>query len=127
MNRSIEREVVPCCQAYGISVIPWGPLASGFLTGKYNRTQELPPRFAPSAFYNNVFTEANFDKLAKLEAFAKERGHKVGELAVSWLLSRPWLGSVITGATNPEQVSSNVAAGSWKLTAEEVKAIDKML
>ncbi len=127
LNRSIEREIVPCCQAYSISVIPWGPLASGFLTGKYRRTQELPARFAPSAFYNNVFTEANFDKLAKLEAFASERGHKVGELAVSWLLSRPWLGSVITGATNPEQVSSNVAAGSWKLTAEDVKAIDKML
>jgi len=127
LNRSIEREIVPCCQAYGISVIPWGPLASGFLTGKYSRTQELPARFAPSAFYNNVFTESNFDKLAKLEAFARERGHKVGELAVSWLLSRPWLGSVITGATNPEQVSSNVTAGSWKLTAEEVKAIEKML
>ncbi len=127
LNRSIEREVVPCCQAYGISVIPWGPLVSGFLTGKYSRTQELPARFAPSAFYNNVFTEANFDKLAKLEAFARERDHKVGELAVSWLLSHPWLGSVITGATNPEQVSSNVAARSWKLTAEEVKAVDKML
>ncbi|OGN89238.1 MAG: aldo/keto reductase [Chloroflexi bacterium RBG_13_46_14] len=127
LNRSIEREIVPCCEAYGISVIPWGPLASGFLTGKYSRTQELPARFAPSAFYNNVFIESNFDKLAKLEEFAKERGHKVGEIAVAWLLSHSWLGSVITGATNPEQVSSNVAAGSWKLTAEEVKAVDKMI
>jgi aryl-alcohol dehydrogenase-like predicted oxidoreductase len=127
LNRSIEREVVPCCQAYGISVIPWGPLASGFLTGKYQRNQDVPARFAPNAFYNSIFTQANFDKLEKWESFAEERGHTVGELAVAWLLSHAWLASVITGATNPDQVSTNVAAGSWKLTADDIAKLNKLL
>ncbi len=128
LDRSIEQEIVPCCQAYGIGVVPWGPLASGFLTGKYARSPEIPARFSPSpGIYRDVLTEANFGKLAKLKTFARERSHSVGELAVAWLLSRPWLGSVITGATNAEQVSSNVAAGDWKLTAEDVAQLDKML
>jgi len=128
LDRSIEQEIIPCCQAYGIGIIPWGPLASGFLSGKYTRSPEIPARFSPAAgIYRDVFTEANFEKLAKLQTFAGERNHSVGELAVAWLLSRPCLGSVITGATNAEQVSSNVAAGDWKLTAEEVAQLDKML
>jgi len=127
LDRSIEREMVPCCQTYGVGVIPWGPLASGFLTGKYDRSQEIPARFSPSAgIYRDVYTEANFERLSKLGTFARERSHSVGELAVAWLLSRPWLGSVITGATNAEQVSSNVAAGDWKLTEEDVDQLDKI-
>ena len=128
LDRSIEQEIVPCCQSYGIGVVPWGPLASGFLTGKYALSPEVPARFSPSAgIYQGIFTEANFEKLAKLKLFARERNHSVGELAVAWLLSHPWLGSVITGATNAEQVTSNVAAGDWKLTAEDVTQLDKML
>jgi len=127
LDRSIEQEMVPCCQSYGIGVVPWGPLASGFLTGKYARSPEIPARFSPSTgIYRDVFTEANFDKLTKLKAFAEERSHSVGELAVAWLLSRPWLGSVITGATNAEQVSSNAAAGDWKLTTEDIIQLDKI-
>ncbi len=127
-DRSIEQEIVPCCQAYEVGVIPWGPLASGFLTGKYDHSQEIPARFSPATgIYRDVFTEANFDKLAKLGTFAKERGHSVGELAVAWLLSHQWLGSVITGATKVEQVSMNVAAGDWKLTAADVAQLDKIL
>ena len=72
----------------------------------------------PGAFAS-ILTEPNFDKLEKLQKFASERGHTVGELAISWLLSHPWLTSVISGATNPEQVSANVAAANWKLTEEE--------
>lgn len=128
LDRSIEQEIVPCCQAYGLSVVPWGPLASGFLTGKYQPAPEAPARFAPSSnIYRDVFTQSSFDKLAKLEAFAKERGHGVGELAVAWLLSHPWLGSVITGATKVEQVSANAAAGEWKLTVEEAALVDKIV
>lgn len=128
LDRSIEQEIVPCCQSYGIGVVPWGPLASGFLTGKYAASPEIPVRFSSSAgIYRGIFTEANFEKLAKLKLFARERNHGVGELAVAWLLSHPWLGSVITGATNAEQVTSNVAAGDWKLTAEDVTQLDKML
>ena len=128
LDRSLEEQVVPCCQAYGIGVVPWGPLASGFLTGKYATSQETPARFSSAAgIYGDVFTKANLARLAQLKTFAQERGHSVGELAVAWLLSRPWLSSVIAGATNAEQVSSNIAAGDWKLTAEEVAQLDQMV
>lgn len=130
LDRSIERELVPCCQTYGTGVVPWGPLASGFLTGKYRRGQEVPPgaRLAnPPSIYRDILTEANFDKLAKLEAFARERGHRVGELAIAWLLSHPWLGSVIAGAMNLEQLSDNVTAASWKLSAEDLAQLDQVL
>jgi len=116
LDRSIEQELVPCCQTYGIGLIPWGPLAAGFLTGKYRRGQEIPAgtRLANRPLvYSDTLTDANFDKLAKLEAFAEERGHSVGELAIAWLLSHPWLGSVIAGAVNIEQLSANVGAGQW--------------
>jgi len=141
LERGIELELVPCCQAYGISVIPWGPLASGFLTGKYQRGKPPPagtrlaasqpaPRQPPAGFpagrpmFRPVLTDTNFDKLEKLQKFAVEHGHTVGELAIAWLLSHPWLSSVIAGATNPEQVSANVAAASWKLTAQETAQLD---
>ena len=129
LDRSIEPEMVPCCQTYGVSVIPWGPLASGFLTGKYRRGQEMPAgvRLAnPSAIYSDILTDVNFDKLAKLEAFAKERGHSVGELAIAWLLSHPWLGSVIAGAMNVEQLSANIVASNWKLGTEDTVQLDKI-
>jgi aryl-alcohol dehydrogenase-like predicted oxidoreductase len=140
IDRSIETELVPCCQRYGVSVIPWGPLAEGFLTGKYQRGKPLPagtrlstPRTAPPprkplaglparpGMFASVLTEANFDKLERWQKFAVDNGHTVGELAISWLLSHPWLTSVISGATNPEQVSANVVAANWNLTEEEKK------
>ncbi len=129
LDRSIEQELVPCCQSYGVGVIPWGPLASGFLTGKYHRGQRIPTgvRLAnPMSIYADVLNDANFDKLAKLEAFAEKCGHSVGELAIAWLLSHPWLGSVIAGAMNIEQLSANVAAGSWKLITEDTVQLDKI-
>ncbi len=128
LDRYIERELVPCCQSYDVGVVPWGPLAGGFLTGKYQRDQEIPTRFVnKSSIYGDVHTNTNFNKLAKLEVFAKERGHSVGELAIAWLLSHSWLGSVIAGTTNVEQLSRNVAAVSWKLTTEDIIQLDKIL
>jgi len=130
LDRSIEQELVPCCQTHGTGVIPWGPLASGFLTGEYHRGRKIPSgmRLAkPFPIYSDILTDANFDKLAKLEAFADERGHSVGELAIAWLLSHPWLGSVIAGAMNIEQLSANVAAATWKLTTEDEVEIDRIL
>ena len=130
IDRAIEQELVPFCQAYGISVIPWGPLANGFLTGKYRRGQPLPPgtRLAsPSPFYSDTLTDTNFDKLAKLEAFSNERGHSVGELAIAWLLSHPWLGSVIAGAMKKEQLAANIAAADWKLNTADLVELGKIL
>ncbi|MBM2831297.1 MAG: Aldo/keto reductase [Dehalococcoidia bacterium] len=130
LDRSIERELVPCCLGHGIGIIPWGPLASGFLTGKYPPGQRIPPgsRLAsPPSIYADIATEANFGKLTKLELFSKERGHNVAELAIAWLLSHPWLGSVIAGAMSPAQLSANAAAATWKLTAEDIAQLDKLV
>ncbi len=127
LERQIETELVPCCQAYSIGMIPWGPLAGGFLTGKYRQGEKAPPdgRLSrPMPLYDGIFTEANWNKLAKLEAFAAEHGHTVGELAIAWLLAKPWVSTVIAGARKIEQVSANVAAGEWKLTTEEVAEVE---
>ncbi len=138
LDRSIEMELVPCCQQYGVSVIPWSPLAEGFLTGKYQRGKPLPsgtrlssPQITPPpraalagmpvrpGMFTSILTDANFDKIEKMQNFAIERNHTIGELAISWLLSHSWLGSVIAGATNLEQLSANVTAANWMLTEEE--------
>jgi aryl-alcohol dehydrogenase-like predicted oxidoreductase len=143
LDRGIESELVPCCQAYGIGVIPWGPLAEGFLTGKYHRGKTPPagtrlgsprlappPRLAPAPLsagrpvFASVLTDTNFDKLEKLQEFAVKHDHTVGELAIAWLLSHSWLSSVIAGATNPEQVSANIAAADWRLTTQEMTQLD---
>lgn len=130
LDRSIEKELVPCCQANDIGVIPWGPLASGFLTGKYQRGQAIPAgaRLAnPWPIYNDILTDANFDRLARLEAFARERGHSVSELAIAWLLAHPWLGSVIAGAMSTEQLAENVIAVGWKLSADDMNQLNKIV
>ena len=130
LDRSIEQELVPCCQRYGIGVVPWGPLGRGFLTGKYRRGLEIPsssPLATPSAIYRDIPTDTNFDKLAELEIFASERGYHIGEIAIAWLLSHPWLSSIIAGATTMEQISTNVAAQSVKLTTEDIAQLDNIL
>ena len=132
-ERQIEQELVPCCKAHGVGVIPWGPLAGGFLTGKYRRGEQPPtpatgamPAKAFHRLYNTVLTDANWDRLGKLDAFANTRGHKVGELAIAWLLWHPWLSTVIAGATSPEQLDANVVGANWKLTAEEVDQVEQI-
>jgi aryl-alcohol dehydrogenase-like predicted oxidoreductase len=128
ISRQIEKELVPCCQAHGIGVIPYSPLASGLLTGKYRQGQEPPAdsRLSTSVLpgMKRILTEANWDKLSKLEILAKEHGHTLGELAIAWLLAKPWLSSVIAGAHKAEQVTANIAAAAWKLTSEQVSAVD---
>ncbi|MFH1560231.1 MAG: aldo/keto reductase [Chloroflexota bacterium] len=145
LDRHIESDVAPCCQEYGIGVVPWRPLAGGFLTGRYQRGKPAPagarlgsPQQArpgrafdimararafagvPRTGYESVLSDANFDELERLQRFAEERGHTIAELAIAWLLSHPWVSAVITGASSPEQISANVAAASWKLPAEEM-------
>jgi aryl-alcohol dehydrogenase-like predicted oxidoreductase len=129
LRRGIEQEVIPCCQAHGIGVIPYAPLADGFLTGKYRRGEKAPVGTRAANVQpigNMMLTDANFDTLDKLESFAKERGHTVLELAIAWLTSRPWISTVITGATKPEQISANVNASSWKLSAEEINEVNSI-
>jgi aryl-alcohol dehydrogenase-like predicted oxidoreductase len=126
LERRIEAELVPCCKQYSIGVLPYSPLANGFLTGKYRKGEEPPKdgRISANPRMKAMLSDANFDRLAKLEAFAAERGHTMLELAFAWLLSHPWLSSVIAGARKTEQVTANIAAAKWKLTPEEAKAVD---
>jgi aryl-alcohol dehydrogenase-like predicted oxidoreductase len=129
LDRHYEEELVPCCQAYNIGFIPWYPLAGGFLTGKYRRGADLPAgsRFGSNPdFYAWLLTDPNFYILEKLQAFAAGHGHTVAELAIAWLVSHPWVSTVIAGVTRPEQVTANVAAASWKLTADEMAEIDRI-
>jgi aryl-alcohol dehydrogenase-like predicted oxidoreductase len=129
LDRKIEEELVPFCQAYNIGIIPWGPLAGGFLTGKYRSGQKPPSGWrlgTPIKIYGNMLTEDNFAKLGKLEALATASGHSVGELAIAWLLAKPWVSTVIAGARAIEQVSANLKAVSWKLTAKEVAEVDSI-
>ncbi|HUL29050.1 MAG TPA: aldo/keto reductase [Thermodesulfobacteriota bacterium] len=132
-DRHIEPELVPCCKAHGIGVIPWGPLSGGFLTGKYRHGEQPsapPPGFRQAkAFlylYSPVMTDANWERLGKLETFAKNRGHKVAALSIAWLLSHPWLSTVIAGATKPEQLDANLIGAGWKLTPEEVAQVEQI-
>jgi aryl-alcohol dehydrogenase-like predicted oxidoreductase len=135
LDRSIESELVPCCQAYGVGIIPWAPLADGFLTGKYQRGKPTPtgsrlsitpPSMKISPFYSPVpefvshLTDTNYDKLETLQKFAASHGRSVGELAIAWLLSHSTVSSVIAGATNPAQISANITGIDWKLTGQEM-------
>lgn len=125
--RGIEADLLPAMERYGLGLLPYFPLASGLLTGKYKRNTAMPtgarltntPRLA-----DTYMTEANWTIVEKLEAFCAERGRTMLELAFSWLLARPTVTSVIAGATKPEQLEQNVKAAGWKLTAEEIKTID---
>lgn len=127
LDRRIEQELVPACNAYGLSILPYFPLASGFLTGKYRKGEELPAgtRLANAGpMAARVLTDRNFEVLEKLEAFAQARGKGMVDLAIGWLASQPHVGSVIAGATRPEQVDQNVAAAEWRLTADELAEVD---
>lgn len=130
MERRIERELVPVCTRYGLGILPYFPLASGFLTGKYRRGEPLPEgtrlaSVAPMA--GDVLTERNFDILEKLEAFAQQRGRPLVDLALGWLATHPYIASVIAGATRPEQVEQNVNAVSWRLTEAELAEVDAIV
>jgi aryl-alcohol dehydrogenase-like predicted oxidoreductase len=127
LDRRIERDLVPACQKFGLGMLPYFPLASGFLTGKYRRGAE-PPKGTRLAIMQpmakQVMTEQNFATLERLEECARGRGHTLVELAMSWLACQPVVSSVISGATRPEQVTENVKACEWKLTHEEIKEVD---
>jgi aryl-alcohol dehydrogenase-like predicted oxidoreductase len=127
--RGIEKELLPAAQAYNLGLLPFFPLASGLLTGKYKRGAAAPEdtRFAKSpALRERYVTPRNEDIVEQLAAFATARGHTMLELAFSWLASRPQVSSVIAGATRVEQVEQNIKAIDWKLGAEELAEIDKI-
>jgi aryl-alcohol dehydrogenase-like predicted oxidoreductase len=127
LERRPERDLLPVCERYGLGVLPYFPLASGFLTGKY-RPGEPPPEGTRLAAWGErgkqALSDQNFDVLAKLEAFIAPRGHSMVDLAVGWLASHPVVSSVIAGATRPEQLEQNARAAGWRLTPEEMAEVD---
>ena len=126
LDRKIEQELIPAAKAYGASVLPYFPLASGMLTGKYKRGADLPNDGRLTVWGERgkaMLSDANFDLIEKLSSFAEARGHSLLDLAFGWLASQPQVASVIAGATKPEQVEMNVAAGAWELSAEELAEV----
>ena len=129
LERQIREELLPTCERLGMGMLPYYPLSSGLLTGKYRRdkTPEGTRLTSGIHFYAGVLESADYDLLERLESFAQERGHSLLELAIGWLASQPAIGSVITGATRVEQIEQNALAGDWRLTADEMQAVESML
>ena len=127
MERSIESELLPFCQKYDVGVLPYYPLANGFLTGKYRRGEDIPEGTRLGVNDRGMFTEENFDLIEKLDSFSSKRGKTVLDLAFAWLLARGEISSVIAGATSAEQVVSNAATAEFSLTNEEYDEVTSIL
>ncbi len=126
IKRDVEDTLSPACIHYGVGILPFFPLASGLLTGKYRRNQE-PPAGTRLASRLDTIDPADFDMVEALEKYAAERGIGVLDVAIGGLAARPAVSSVIAGATRPEQVHANAAAGSWVPSAEDQAALDAVL
>ena len=129
LNRNVEAELIPAMQKYGCGLLPYFPLASGLLTGKYKRT-EMPEGARLTdmpTFANRIYlTDENFDIVDNLNKFANKTGHSILELAFGWMASRPTTASIIAGATKPEQIDANVAAVNWVLSQSEIDEVNKI-
>ena len=130
LSREVEQEIVPAATSTDLGVVPFFPLASGMLTGKYRKDEPFPEdsrlgfaKKAGAAGLAKFATDESFAKVEAYAAFAAERGHTVTELAIGWLLAQPSVTSVIAGATKPEQIAANVAATSWTLSAAEASTV----
>ncbi len=129
LERAIEQEMIPACISFEIGILPYFPLAGGFLTGKYRQDKPAPPgsRGESSEYVQRYMTPINYSKMAKLIAFADEHNRSMIDLAHAWLLAQPQISSVISGATSVEQVQANAAAVDWELSDEEAAAVNAIL
>ncbi|MDX2142853.1 MAG: aldo/keto reductase [Rhodospirillaceae bacterium] len=132
LSREIEAELAPACVEFGVGLLPFFPLESGLLTGKYKRGEKPAEgtRYAAWAsrgpIASRFFGDDKFAKVEQLQALCTQYGHTMLEMAVGWLLSKPYVSSVIAGATKPEQLEQNVKAGAWRPSAEEAQKIDEI-
>ena len=129
LKRDAERELLPYCRAHRVGFVPYHPLGGGFLTGKYEQGKPPPPGSRGETIKNvqDLMTERNYYKVAQLSSWARDHGRGVNELAQAWLLAQPQVCSVITGATKLDQLTSNVKAVDWNLTADQLKEIGAIL
>ncbi len=127
LQRGIEADLVPALEQYRIGLLPFFPLASGLLTGKYKRGAPAPQGSRIQAWgRESVLTDATFDVIEQLEEFAAQRSITLLEVAIGGLAAQPAVSSVIAGATSPEQVEANVRAGQWRPTPEDLAEIDRI-
>jgi aryl-alcohol dehydrogenase-like predicted oxidoreductase len=126
LARDAERDVLPACERLGLGFVPYFPLASGLLTGKYRRG-EAPPPEARLSGRERIASDEQFDLLEVLENYAHQRGISLLDVAIGALLTRPVISSVIAGATRPAQVRANVAAARWVPSEDDVDALDELL
>jgi aryl-alcohol dehydrogenase-like predicted oxidoreductase len=132
VEREPEKELLPALRAYGLGLVPYFTLASGLLTGKYQRDSALPAdsRFAHAKFSglgNRYLTEANWNRVEKLRAWCAKHGCSLLQLAFAWLLAHECVASVIAGATRPEQVAQNAQAAAWRLDDEALDSLQQAL
>lgn len=129
LAREVEQEILPCCRDHGVGMVPYFPLAGGFLTGKYQRNQPAPKgsRGENSEYVQKFMTAAQYTRIERLSAWAADHGRGLNELALAWLLAQPMVCSVIAGATRREQLLSNVKAAEWELTAADLAEIAALL
>jgi aryl-alcohol dehydrogenase-like predicted oxidoreductase len=125
LERGIEADVAPACERLGVAILPYYPLASGLLTGKYRRG-EAGPAGSRLAERETPGSEEQFDVVERLERFAADRAISVLDVAIAGLAAQPAVGSVIAGATRPEQIESNVAALRWEPSAEDLAELDRI-
>ena len=126
LERGVEKSVVPACEHFGIGLLPYFPLANGLLTGKYRRGEPAPEGTRLAALPDRLKQES-FDAIEALEKFAAERGRSLLDVAIGGLAAKPTVGSVIAGATKPEQVRANAAAGQWVPTPDDMWALGLVL
>jgi aryl-alcohol dehydrogenase-like predicted oxidoreductase len=128
LAREAREEVLPACRKLGLSFMPYFPLASGLLTGKYRKGQPPPPGTRLAGRGDELMNDERLDLVERLKAFAEQRGHTILELAMSWLASQPEIATVIAGATSAEQVRANAeAVEAWRLSEDEFAEIDDLL
>jgi aryl-alcohol dehydrogenase-like predicted oxidoreductase len=128
LSREIETSLVPIIERFGLALIPYFPLASGLLTGKYRKGRPMPTgtRLSDPRFSARFANEQNLEMVERLAAFCATRGRTMLELAFGWLLARPYVASVIAGTTTPEQVRQNAGALGWQLTTDEIAAVESI-
>ena len=128
IERGAETDVLPACERFGLGQLPYFPLASGLLTGKYQRGVEAPADGRIAAWHMDaMLSDANFDKVDALTSFAAERDLSLLQVALGGLASRPAIASVIAGATSPEQIAANVEAGLWSPSPDDRAALQAAL
>ncbi|ADL53361.1 aldo/keto reductase family protein [Clostridium cellulovorans] len=131
VDRYIEDEIISVCEENGIGIVPFSPLAQGLLTGKYKKGLKIPEgsraTHQPDKQINQLLTDENLDKVEKLSKIAEEIGTNMSVLALAWILNKPSISSVITGATKPEQLKNNIVASGFEIPKDAMAEIEKIL